>query len=96
MVRAGRSRRFRSDRELAEAATTGVCMMLDLDEPYIATVVQPVASAAWRVVLEGRGARELEREAKRARLRLRAACRSEPAVAFLEAVIRHARSRGHA
>lgn len=96
MGRARRSRGFRSDRELAEVATFGVCMMLDLDEPYVAAVLQPVASAAWRLVLEGTCAGELEREAKRARRRLRRACWSGPALVFLDAVIAHARSRGRA
>ncbi len=93
MGRSRKSRGFRNDRELAEVATFGVCMMLDLDEPYIAAIVQPVASAAWRVVLDGTGSDKLTREAKRARRRLRRSCWSGSALVFLDAVITHAKSR---
>jgi hypothetical protein len=87
-----RGRGFASRTELAEVATMGVCVNLDLGDAHLAAVLQPVARAAWGRVAEGGGPEELRREARRARRRLRLAVGATTERRFLEAVIAHARS----
>ena len=87
-----RARGFASRTELAEVATMGVCANLDVGDPHLAAVLQPVARAAWARVAEGGGPDEILREARQARRRLRLAVGATTERRFLDAVIVHARA----
>jgi len=87
-----RARGFSSRTELAEVATMGVCVNLDVGDPHLAAALQPVARAAWARVADGGGPDELLREARRARRRLRLAVGATTERRFVEAVIAHARA----
>jgi hypothetical protein len=87
-----RARGFSSRTELAEVATMGVCANLDVGDPHLAAVLQPVARAAWARVAEGGGPDEILREARRARRRLRLAVGATVERRFLDAVIAYARA----
>lgn len=87
-----RARGFASETELAEVATMGVCVNLDVDEPFLASALQPVARAAWARVADGGGPDELLREARAAWRSLRLAVGAATERRFLDAVIAHARA----
>jgi len=89
----GCAKGFSSATELAELATLGVCVNLDVGDPHLAAALQPVARAAWARVADGGGPDELLHEARRARRRLRLAVGATTERRFLEAVIHHARAQ---
>lgn len=92
MGRRARRFAFASETELAEVATMGVCVNLDVDRPFLASALQPVARAAWARVADGGGPDELLREARVARRSLRLAVGAATERRFIEAVIAHARA----
>ncbi|MEW6581286.1 MAG: hypothetical protein AB1416_00810 [Actinomycetota bacterium] len=86
---AGKKRGFRSDVEVAEIATQGVCVNLAVDEPLLAAALQPVARAAWGLVHGDTDPRELRREVARAERSLRLACFAQMERRFLKEVARY-------
>lgn len=84
-------RGFADDTELAEIATLGVCVNLQVGEPLLAAALQPVAATAWARLAGDAAPDDLLREARRARRELRMAAGAVTERRFLDSVIRHAR-----
>lgn len=87
---------FADDTELAEMATLGVRLALDAGRGAMASVLQPVARAAWARVEDGGDPADLLEEVARAHetLRLRVGATGERR--FLAAVVAHLTASGAA
>jgi hypothetical protein len=92
----GEGRAFADDTELAEMASLGVRLAVDAGRGAIASVLQPVARAAWARVEDGGDDGELLEECARAHAALRMRVGATGERRFLASVVAHLTGPGAA